>query len=87
MWKLGFWQVRGAELPDPTLGSSAPQAIHLDMQLGEHTNDYTELAANDKLTLLHLRIQQLVEQVEKIQKEQEYQRVRGWAGPVGTVDV
>ncbi|XP_033711047.2 transmembrane emp24 domain-containing protein 9-like [Tursiops truncatus] len=51
-------------------------AIHLDMQLGEHTNDYTELAANDKLTLLHLRIQQLVEQVEKIQKEQEYQRWR-----------
>uniref|UniRef100_A0A8B9X3V5 GOLD domain-containing protein n=1 Tax=Bos mutus grunniens TaxID=30521 RepID=A0A8B9X3V5_BOSMU len=53
-------------------------AIHLDMQLGEHTNDHTELAANDKLTLLHLRIQRLVEQVEKIQKEQEYQRVRGW---------
>ncbi|XP_057604012.1 transmembrane emp24 domain-containing protein 9-like [Hippopotamus amphibius kiboko] len=51
-------------------------AIHLDMQLGEHTNDYTELAANDKLTLLHLRIQQLVEQVQKIQKEQEYQRWR-----------
>uniref|UniRef100_A0A8C3VPJ2 GOLD domain-containing protein n=1 Tax=Catagonus wagneri TaxID=51154 RepID=A0A8C3VPJ2_9CETA len=51
-------------------------AIHLDMQLGEHTNDYTELAANDKLSLLHLRIQQLVEQVEKIQKEQEYQRWR-----------
>lgn len=53
----------------------------MDMQLGEHTNDHTELAANDKLTLLHLRIQRLVEQVEKIQKEQEYQRVRGWAGP------
>lgn len=51
------------------------------MQLGEHTNDYTELVASDKLTLLHLRLQQLVEQVEKIQKEQEYQRVRGWAGP------
>uniref|UniRef100_A0A8D0NAS1 Transmembrane emp24 domain-containing protein 9 n=3 Tax=Sus scrofa TaxID=9823 RepID=A0A8D0NAS1_PIG len=51
-------------------------AIHLDMQLGERTNDYTELVANDKLSLLHLRIQQLVEQVEKIQKEQEYQRWR-----------
>ncbi|XP_010990752.1 uncharacterized protein LOC105099600 isoform X1 [Camelus dromedarius] len=49
-------------------------AIHLDMQLGERTNDYTEFAANDKLTLLHLRIQKLVEQVEKIQKEQEHQR-------------
>ncbi|KAB1259736.1 Transmembrane emp24 domain-containing protein 9 [Camelus dromedarius] len=51
-------------------------AIHLDMQLGERTNDYTEFAANDKLTLLHLRIQKLVEQVEKIQKEQEHQRWR-----------
>lgn len=59
----------------------------MDMQLGERTNDYTELVANDKLSLLHLRIQQLVEQVEKIQKEQEYQRVRGWAGPAGTGDV
>lgn len=57
----------------------------MDMQLSEHTNDYAELAANDKLTLLHLRIQQLVEQVEKIQKEQEYQRAR--LGPVGTADV
>ena len=55
------------------------------MQLGEHTNDYMELAANDKLTLLHLRIQQLVEQVEKVQEEQEYQRAR--LGPVGTADM
>ena len=84
MWKLGFWQVSGAELPDPLPWL---QAIHLDMQLGERTNDYTELVANDKLSLLHLRIQQLVEQVEKIQKEQEYQRGRGWAGPAGTGDV
>ncbi|XP_059272100.1 transmembrane emp24 domain-containing protein 9-like isoform X1 [Mustela nigripes] len=51
-------------------------AIHLDMQLGEHTNDYAEFAAKDKLTQLHLRLQQLVEQVELIQKEQEYQRWR-----------
>ncbi|XP_072804300.1 transmembrane emp24 domain-containing protein 9-like [Vicugna pacos] len=51
-------------------------AIHLDMQLGERTNDYTEFAANDKMTLLQLCIQQLVEQVEKIQKEQEHQRWR-----------
>ncbi|KAI5202400.1 Transmembrane Emp24 Domain-Containing Protein 9 [Manis pentadactyla] len=49
-------------------------AIHLDMQLGEHTTDYAEFAAKDKLTLLHLRVQQLVEQVVQIQKEQEYQR-------------
>lgn len=70
----------------PTLDSRS-QAIHLDMQLGEHTTDYAEFAAKDKLTLLHLRVQQLVEQVVQIQKEQEYQRVRGRAGPVGTGDV
>ncbi|XP_042838393.1 transmembrane emp24 domain-containing protein 9-like isoform X2 [Panthera tigris] len=52
------------------------KAIHLDMQLGERTNDYSEFAAKDKLTQLHLRVQQLVEQVELIQKEQEYQRWR-----------
>lgn len=57
----------------PTLDSRS-QAIHLDMQLGEHTTDYAEFAAKDKLTLLHLRVQQLVEQVVQIQKEQEYQR-------------
>uniref|UniRef100_A0A7N5JX70 Transmembrane emp24 domain-containing protein 9 n=2 Tax=Ailuropoda melanoleuca TaxID=9646 RepID=A0A7N5JX70_AILME len=51
-------------------------AIHLDMQLGEHSNDYAEFAAKDKLTQLQLRLQQLVEQVELIQKEQEYQRWR-----------
>uniref|UniRef100_A0A452VHI9 Transmembrane emp24 domain-containing protein 9-like n=1 Tax=Ursus maritimus TaxID=29073 RepID=A0A452VHI9_URSMA len=59
-------------------------AIHLDMQLGEHTNDYAEFAAKDKLTQLHLRLQQLVEQVELIQKEQEYQRVRGWVARAPT---
>lgn len=83
VWKLGFWQVLGAEFPDPHPWLPYPQAIHLDMKLGEHTNDYAEFAAKDKLTQLRLRVQQLVEQVEQIQKEQEYQRVRGWAGPVG----
>lgn len=56
------------------------------MKLGEHTNDYAEFAAKDKLTQLYLCVQQLVEQVEQIQKEQEYQRIRGWAGPIGTGD-
>ena len=33
------------------------QAIHLDMQLGEHTNDYVEFTANNKLTWQHLCMQ------------------------------
>lgn len=43
--------------------------------MGEHANNYAEIAAKDKLTELQLRVRQLVEQVEQIQKEQNYQRV------------
>ncbi|XP_061091428.1 transmembrane emp24 domain-containing protein 9-like [Conger conger] len=50
--------------------------VHLDIQVGEHTNNYTEIAAKDKLTELQLRVRQLVEQVDQIQKEQNYQRYR-----------
>ncbi|XP_040478507.1 transmembrane emp24 domain-containing protein 9-like isoform X2 [Ursus maritimus] len=58
-------------------------AIHLDMQLGEHTNDYAEFAAKDKLTQLHLRLQQLVEQwrEERFRQTSEStnQRVLWWS--------
>lgn len=62
---------------------NCPQRVHLDIQVGEHANDYAEIAAKDKLSELQLRVRQLVEQVEQIQKEQNYQRVRGWAGSGG----
>lgn len=47
----------------------------MDIQVGEHANDYQEIAAKDKLTELQLRIRQLLDQVEQISKEQNYQRV------------
>nr|XP_040049154.1 transmembrane emp24 domain-containing protein 4 [Gasterosteus aculeatus aculeatus] len=50
--------------------------VHLDIQVGEHTNNYPEIAAKDKLTELQLRVRQLLDQVEQIQKEQNYQRYR-----------
>ncbi|XP_004552100.4 transmembrane emp24 domain-containing protein 9 [Maylandia zebra] len=50
--------------------------VHLDIQVGEHANNYAEIAAKDKLTELQLRVRQLVEQVDQIQKEQNYQRYR-----------
>ncbi|XP_058533255.1 transmembrane emp24 domain-containing protein 9-like [Ochotona princeps] len=59
-----------------SLSNEDKLAVHLDMQLGEHTNDYVEFATKDKLSQLHLRVRQLVEQVAQIQKEQEYQRWR-----------
>ncbi|KAM4555134.1 transmembrane emp24 domain-containing protein 9-like [Odontesthes bonariensis] len=50
--------------------------VHLDIQVGEHANNYAEIAAKDKLTELQLRVRQLAEQVDQIQKEQDYQRYR-----------
>ncbi|KAI0211856.1 Transmembrane emp24 domain-containing protein eca [Lamellibrachia satsuma] len=48
--------------------------VHLDIQVGEHAVDYQQVAAKDKLTELQLRIRQLLDQVEMITKEQNYQR-------------
>lgn len=50
--------------------------VHLDIQVGEHANDYPVIAARDKLTELQLRVRQLLDQVEQITKEQNYQRYR-----------
>lgn len=57
------------------------QRVHLDIQVGEHANNYPEIAAKDKLTELQLRARQLLDQVEQIQKEQDYQRVRACRCP------
>ncbi len=51
------------------------QRVHLDTKVGERTNNYTEIAAREKLTELQLRVRQLIEQVDQIQKEQNHQRV------------
>ncbi|XP_013418080.1 transmembrane emp24 domain-containing protein eca-like [Lingula anatina] len=50
--------------------------VHLDIQVGEHANDYPQIATKDKLTELQLRVRQLLDQVEQITKEQNYQRYR-----------
>jgi len=50
--------------------------VHLDIQVGEHANNYQEIAAKDKLTELQLRVRQLLDQVDQITKEQNYQRYR-----------
>ena len=49
--------------------------MHLDIQVGEHANDYKQIMERDKLSELQLRIRQLLDQVEQISKEQNYQRV------------
>lgn len=50
--------------------------IHLELLVGEHANDYAQIAAKDKLTELQLRMRQLLDQVDQITKEQAYQRYR-----------
>ncbi|XP_076460372.1 transmembrane emp24 domain-containing protein eca-like isoform X3 [Babylonia areolata] len=50
--------------------------VHLDISVGEHAVDYQQVQAKDKLSELQLRIRQLLDQVEQITKEQNYQRVR-----------
>ena len=51
------------------------QRVHLDIQVGEHAVDYQQIQAKDKLSELQLRIRQLLDQVESVTKEQNYQRV------------
>ena len=53
--------------------------MHLQLLVGEHANDYPQIAAKDKLTELQLRMRQLLDQVDQITKEQSYQRVRSFA--------
>jgi len=50
--------------------------VHLNIQIGEHTINYSEVAAKDKLTELQLRVRQLLDQMEQVTKEQSYQRIR-----------
>ncbi len=51
------------------------QRVHLDISIGEHAVDYAQIASKEKLSELQLRVRQLLDQVEQITKEQEYQRV------------
>ncbi|KAF7278281.1 hypothetical protein GWI33_008634 [Rhynchophorus ferrugineus] len=47
-----------------------------DIQVGEHAINYGEVMQKEKLSQLQLRIRQLLDQVEQITKEQNYQRYR-----------
>ncbi|RXG72264.1 Transmembrane emp24 domain-containing protein eca, partial [Armadillidium vulgare] len=54
----------------------ALQRVHFDIQVGEHAIDYANVASKEKLTELQLRVRQLLDQVDQIAKEQNYQRYR-----------
>ncbi|XP_045122269.1 transmembrane emp24 domain-containing protein eca-like [Portunus trituberculatus] len=56
--------------------SGSQLRVHFDIQVGEHAVDYASVAQKEKLTELQLRVRQLLDQVEQITKEQNYQRYR-----------
>jgi len=56
--------------------SGSQLRVHLDIQVGEHAVNYGDVVQKEKLSDLQLRIRQLLDQVEQITKEQNYQRYR-----------
>lgn len=50
--------------------------VHFDIRVGEHALDYRNIAETEKYTQLQLMVRQLQDQVEQINKEQNYQRIR-----------
>lgn len=56
--------------------SGSQLRVHLDIQVGDQAIDYANVAQKEKLSELQLRIRQLLDQVETISKEQNYQRYR-----------
>lgn len=56
--------------------SGSQLRVHLDIQVGEHAIDYANVAQKEKLSELQLRVRQLLDQVEQVSKEQNYQRYR-----------
>jgi hypothetical protein len=56
--------------------SGSQLRVHLDIQVGEHAVNYGEVVQKEKLSELQLRVRQLLDQVDQITKEQNYQRYR-----------
>ncbi|CAG9856380.1 unnamed protein product [Phyllotreta striolata] len=56
--------------------SGSQLRVHLDIQVGEHAINYGEVVQKEKLSELQLRVRQLIDQVDQITKEQNYQRFR-----------
>jgi len=50
--------------------------LHLQISDGEEAIDYLEIAREDKMDDLELRVKQVLSQIKQIQKEQNYQRYR-----------
>ncbi|CAK6977425.1 transmembrane emp24 domain-containing protein 9-like [Scomber scombrus] len=58
----------------PRLSAGGSLALHLDIRLGERTNNYTRIKTRWELTRLQLRVQQLSEQVDQIMRQHHYHK-------------
>jgi len=75
-WFSGTQLVKQYIIWLPSIYTPCLQRVHLDIQVGEHAIDYANVAQKEKLSELQLRVRQLLDQVEQITKEQNYQRYR-----------
>ncbi|NWZ25099.1 TMD11 protein, partial [Asarcornis scutulata] len=50
--------------------------IHLDIRVGEHFLDETVIQAKDKVNEVNFRLEHLMEQIQHVSKEQNYERER-----------
>lgn len=68
------WRMRGC-LKTCFFLSLFTQRIHLDVRIGEHDLDAAIARAKDKVNEVSFKLEHLIEQIEQIVKEQNYQRV------------
>jgi len=50
--------------------------VHFKIKVGEHTQNYKEIAQKDELTELELHVRKMIEQIGSIAREQNFQRFR-----------
>ncbi|XP_045429921.1 transmembrane emp24 domain-containing protein 11 isoform X2 [Pipistrellus kuhlii] len=83
-FKLQQWDVAGQDFLEsaPGLGlfvtvtTYSEERIHLDIRVGEHGLDAAIAQAKDKVNEVSFKLEHLIEQVEQIVREQNYQRDR-----------
>ncbi|XP_042528711.1 transmembrane emp24 domain-containing protein 11 isoform X2 [Dipodomys spectabilis] len=88
-WITGTFKVQQWDIGRQNFLDSAPglgmfvtittyndERIHLDIRVGEHDLDAAIAQAKDKVNKVTFKLEHLIEQIEQILKEQNYQRAR-----------
>jgi hypothetical protein len=53
-----------------------PQRMTLQLDIGEHAQDYSEIAKQEHLSAIEVEVRKLNDKIRAIRAEQEYQRAR-----------